>query len=135
MKTHLNELNKQYKDNNNIKTNNFSSKKDISLSNLNRNNDCKNKLSKNKSGLFLNNFFQITNVNNITNVKVNNSFKKSTDSINTLKNFKKKRKINVTPYQGINNEYIFGLAMNNLNRYQENILLKENNEVILIILL
>ncbi len=63
------------------------------------------------------------------NTKINNSFKKSTNSINnTLKNFKKKKKINVTPYQGVKNEYILGLAMDNLNKYQENILLKENNE-------
>ena len=129
MKTYLNELHKQCKDNYNIKTNNSSSKKDINLSKINNNNNnCQNKLTNNKSGLFLNNFFQTTNSNNSTNVKVNNSYKKSTNTLNSLKNFKKKKRINVTPYQGIKNEYILGLAMDNLNKYQENILLKENNE-------
>ena len=44
---------------------------------------------------------------------------------NNLKNFKKKKNINVTPYQGIKNEHILNLAMNNLNKYQDNLLLKE----------
>ena len=38
---------------------------------------------------------------------------------------KKKKNINVTPYQGLKNEHILNLAMNNLNKYQDNLLLKE----------
>ena len=121
MKTYLNEIHQQYKDNNNQYAN-YREKIDINLPS--------NKLTKNKSGLFLNNFFRATNTNNKKNEKIYNSFKKSTNSNNsnkTFKNYKKKKKINVTPYQGIKNEYILNLAMDNLNKYQENLLLKENH--------
>ena len=118
MRTYLNEIHQQYKDN--YQYANYKDKNDINLP--------QNKLTKNKSGLFLNNFFRTTNTNNKKNDKIYNSFKKSTNinSNKTLKNYKKKKKINVTPYQGIKNEYILNLAMNNLNKYQENLLLKEN---------
>ena len=137
MKTYLNDLHKQYKESNNTNyTSNLSSsnKKDNKISDINNNNQ--NILTKNKSGLFLNNFFHSNNKtsinNNINNInnngKIYNSFKKSSNAINTIKNFKKKKKINVTPYQRIKNEYILNLAMDNLNKYQEDLLLKENNE-------
>ena len=126
MKTYLNELHKQYKDNHiNNNTSNLSStnKKDQDLTNIN-NNIPQNKLTKTKSGLFLNNFFRTNN----SNGKIYNSLKKSSNTINTIKNFKKKKKINITPYQGIKNEYILNIAMDNLNKYQEDLLLKETNE-------
>ena len=118
MRTYLNEIHQQYKDN--IQYANYKDKNDINLP--------ANKLTKNKSGLFLNNFFRTTNANNKKNEKIYNSFKKSTNinSNKNLKNYKKKKKINVTPYQGIKNEYILNLAMDNLNKYQENLLLKES---------
>ena len=121
-------LNKKSKDNLNLyyqskfQSSNKSSK---NLTNTN-NNFSQNTLNKNKSGLFLNNFFRSNNKNN--NSKIYNSFKKSSNTINAIKNFKKKKKINVTPYQGIKNEYILNLAMDNLNKYQEDLLLKENIE-------
>ena len=125
MKTYLNELHKKYKDS---RTTNYTSnlsttnKKDQDLSGIN--NIPQNKLTKNKSGLFLNNFFR---TNNTSNGKIYNSLKKSSNTINTIKNYKKKRKINITPYQSVKNEYILNLAMDNLNKCQEDLLLKENN--------
>ena len=126
MKTYLNELHKKYKDSHTTNyTSNLSTtnKKDQDLSGIN-NNIPQNKLTKNKSGLFLNNFFR---TNNTSNGKIYNSLKKSSNTINTIKNYKKKRKINITPYQSVKNEYILNLAMDNLNKYQEDLLLKENN--------
>ena len=126
MKTYLNELHKKYKDSHTTNyTSNLSTtnKKDQDLSGIN-NNIPQNKLTKNKSGLFLNNFFR---TNNASNGKICNSLKKSSNTINTIKNYKKKKKINITPYQSVKNEYILNLAMDNLNKCQEDLLLKENN--------
>ena len=128
METYLNDYHKKSKDNLNINyQSNFSSsiKSSKNLSDIN-NNISQNKLKKNKSGLFLNNFFRSNS--NTYNGKIYNSFKKSSNTINTIKNFKKNKKINVTPYQGVKNEYILSLAMDDLNKKQEDLLLKENNE-------
>ena len=124
MKTYLNELHKHYKDNRS--TNNILNTP--SSSNILETNNLSNKLMKNKSGVLLNNCFRTTNVNNNKNVKINNSKKSENNSNKNLKNFKKKKKLNVTPFQDIKNEYFLNLAMDNLNKYQENILFKENIE-------
>ena len=122
MKTYLNELHQQYKENrsNNYMENSSSSKNE---------NIPHSKLTKNKSGLLLNNYLRSTN--NKNNKKINNSYKRVSNGnnnisiSNNLKNLKKKKNINVTPYQGLKNEHILNLAMNNLNKYQDNLLLKE----------
>ena len=59
MRTYLNEIHQQYKDN--YQYSNYKDKNDINLP--------ANKLTKNKSGLFLNNFFRTTNANNKKNEK------------------------------------------------------------------
>ena len=130
MKTYLNELHNQCKDSRSTNyTSNVSSsnRKDEQLC-KNKNNNSQNKLIKYKSGLFLNNYFRKTNINT-SKGNIDITKKKSLNTINNIKNNKKKKKINVTPYQGIKNEYILSLAMDNLNKYQEEILLKESNEV------
>ena len=119
MKTYLNELHEQCKDSHSTNyTSNLSTsnQKDEKLSTFN--NNISQNQTKYKSGLFLNNFFRKASINT-SKGNINN---------NNIKNYKKKKKINVTPYQGMKNEYILNLAMDNLNKYQEDILLKENNE-------
>ena len=123
MKTYLNELHKHFKDNrstNNIKNTSYPY-------NIVGINFLPNKLMKNKSGVFKNNCLCTNNINNNKNIKKYNSKKSTNNSSNkNLTNFKKKNRLNVTPFQNIKNEYILNLAMDNLNKYQENILLKEN---------
>lgn len=127
MKTYLNELHQQCKENHSTNYTSLpsSNKKDEKLYNSNSNNS-KNKLTKYKSGLFCNNYFRNTNIN--TQKIKDKSNKQSSSCINNIKTAKKKKKINVTPYQGIKNEYLLNLAMDNLNKYQEDILLKGGEE-------
>ena len=121
MQTYLNEMYHQTDENKSTNKNNFTS---IKKENKNKFNTINNKQKNNniipqsKSSLFLNNFIRV-------NKKTLN---KSENNIN--KNFKKRKKknINVNPYQKMGNEYILNFALDNLNKYQENLLVKEKPE-------
>ena len=121
MQTYLNEMYHQTDENKSTNKNNFTS---IKKENKNKFNTFNKKQKNNnirpqsKSSLFLNNFIRV-------NKKTLN---KSENNIN--KNFKKRKKknINVNPYQKMGNEYILNFALDNLNKYQENLLVKEKPE-------
>ena len=121
MQTYLNEMYHQTDENKSTNKNNFTS---IQKENKNKFNTINKKQKNNniipqsKSSLFLNNFIRV-------NKKTLN---KSENNIN--KNFKKRKKknINVNPYQKMGNEYILNFALDNLNKYQENLLVKEKPE-------
>ena len=120
MKTYLNELYNRTDENRNKNLINFTlTKKDKNqIINPNKKSKTSNNITQNKSGLFLNNYFRF-NKKNLNNIE-----------LNSIKNSKKakKKKINITPYQRMGNEYILNFALDNLNKYQENLLIKENNE-------
>ena len=120
MRTYLNEFYHQTDQNKSANINNITSiKKGKNLSNTNKiKSKTNNNISQSKSSLFLNNFFR-SNKKPINNIEMNSK-----------KNFKKRKKktINITPYQRMGNEYILNYALDNLNKYQEDLLIKENNE-------
>ena len=120
MQTYLSELYYQTDENRSRNKNNFTSnKKEKNIFNTkNKKPKTDNKISRGKSSLFLNNFFR-NNINSLNNT-----------DINSKKNYKKrkKKKINITPYQRMGNEYILNYALDNLNKYQENLLIKENED-------
>ena len=120
MQTYLSELYYQTDENKSIdKKNLTSNKKEKNIFNTkNKKPKTDNKISRGKSSLFLNNFFR-NNINSLNNT-----------DINSKKNYKKrkKKKINITPYQRMGNEYILNYALDNLNKYQENLLIKENED-------
>ena len=120
MKTYLSELYYQTDENKSINKKNLTSnKKEKNIFNTkNKKPKTDNKISRGKSSLFLNNFFR-NNINSLNNT-----------DINSKKNYKKrkKKKINITPYQRMGNEYILNYALDNLNKYQENLLIKENED-------
>ena len=120
MKTYLSELYYQTDENRSINKKNLTSnKKEKNIFNTkNKKPKTDNKISRGKSSLFLNNFFR-NNINSLNNT-----------DINSKKNYKKrkKKKINITPYQRMGNEYILNYALDNLNKYQENLLIKENED-------
>ena len=120
MKTYLSELYYQTDENKSINKKNLTSnKKEKNIINTkNKKPKTDNKISRGKSSLFLNNFFR-NNINSLNNT-----------DINSKKNYKKrkKKKINITPYQRMGNEYILNYALDNLNKYQENLLIKENED-------
>ena len=126
MQTFLNELYYQTDENKSMNMYGFSSvKKEKNLFNKISKNT-KNNIDnpKPKSNLFLNNFFRPNKTQKTQNNKIIGNNNKS------IKNFKKRKKknINVNPYQKMGNEYILNFALNNLNKYQENLLVKENTE-------
>ena len=117
MQTYLNEIYNHIDTNKHAYNETFiSDKKDKNKYNQNSKNINKkiNNLSKTKSGLFLNNFFR--------------SDKKTSKTLNNNHNKNKNtnKKINVNPYQKIGNKYILNYALDNLNKYQQNLLIKEN---------
>ena len=120
MQTYLSELYYQTDENRSINKKNLTSnKKEKNIFNTkNKKPKTDNKISRGKSSLFLNNFFR-NNINSLNNT-----------DINSKKNYKKrkKKKINITPYQRMGNEYILNYALDNLNKYQENLLIKENED-------
>ena len=121
MQTYLNELYHQTDENKSTNKNNFTSIKKENKNKFNKINKKQknnNIIPQSKSSLFLNNFIRV-------NKKTLN---KSENNIN--KNFKKRKKknINVNPYQKMGNEYILNFALDNLNKYQENLLVKEKPE-------
>ena len=126
MQTFLNELYYQTDENKSMNMYGFSSvKKEKNLFNkISKNTKNNNDNPKPKSNLFLNNFFRPNKTQKTQNNKIIGSNNKS------IKNFKKRKKknINVNPYQKMGNEYILNFALNNLNKYQENLLVKENTE-------
>ena len=120
MQAYLSELYYQTDENKSINKKNLTSnKKEKNIFNTkNKKPKTDNKISRGKSSLFLNNFFR-NNINSLNNT-----------DINSKKNYKKrkKKKINITPYQRMGNEYILNYALDNLNKYQENLLIKENED-------
>ena len=121
MKTYLNEMYHQTDENKSTNKNNFTSIKKENknkFNTINKKQKNNNIIPQSKSSLFLNNFIRV-------NKKTLN---KSENNIN--KNFKKRKKknINVNPYQKMGNEYILNFALDNLNKYQENLLVKEKPE-------
>ena len=120
MQTYLNEFYHQTDQNKSANIKNITSiKKGKNLSNTNNTKSkTNNNISQSKSSLFLNNFFR-SNKKPINNIEMHSK-----------KNFKKRKKktINITPYQRMGNEYILNYALDNLNKYQEDLLIKENNE-------
>ena len=120
MQTYLNEMYHQTDENKSTNKNNFTSIKKENKNKFNTINKKQknNNIPQSKSSLFLNNFIRV-------NKKTLN---KSENNIN--KNFKKRKKknINVNPYQKMGNEYILNFALDNLNKYQENLLVKEKPE-------
>ena len=121
MQTYLNEIYHQTDENNSTNKNNFTSIKKENknkFNTINKKQKNNNIIPQSKSSLFLNNFIRV-------NKKTLN---KSENNIN--KNFKKRKKknINVNPYQKMGNEYILNFALDNLNKYQENLLVKEKPE-------
>ena len=121
MQTYLNEMYHQTDENKSTNKNNFTSIKKENknkFNTINKNQKNNNIIPQSKSSLFLNNFIRV-------NKKTLN---KSENNIN--KNFKKRKKknINVNPYQKMGNEYILNFALDNLNKYQENLLVKEKPE-------
>ena len=121
METYLNEMYHQTDENKSMNKNNFTSIKKENknkFNTINKKQKNNNIIPQSKSSLFLNNFIRV-------NKKTLN---KSENNIN--KNFKKRKKknINVNPYQKMGNEYILNFALDNLNKYQENLLVKEKPE-------
>jgi len=121
MQTYLNEIYHQTDENKSTNKNNFTSIKKENKNKfniINKKQKNNNIIPQSKSSLFLNNFIRV-------NKKTLN---KSENNIN--KNFKKRKKknINVNPYQKMGNEYILNFALDNLNKYQENLLVKEKPE-------
>ena len=121
MQTYLNEMYHQTDENKSTNKNNFTSIKKENknkFNTINKKQKNNNIIPQSKSSLFLNNFIRV-------NKKTLN---KSENNIN--KNFKKRKKknINVNPYQKMGNEYILNFALDNLNKYQENLLVKEKPE-------
>ena len=121
MQTYLNEIYHQTDENKSTNKNNFTSIKKENknkFNTINKKQKNNNIIPQSKSSLFLNNFIRV-------NKKTLN---KSENNIN--KNFKKRKKknINVNPYQKMRNEYILNFALDNLNKYQENLLVKEKPE-------
>ena len=121
MQTYLNEMYHQTDENKSTNKNNFTSIKKENknkFNTINKKQKNNNMIPQSKSSLFLNNFIRV-------NKKALN---KSEKNIN--KNFKKRKKknINVNPYQKMGNEYILNFALDNLNKYQENLLVKEKPE-------
>ena len=121
MQTYLNEMYHQTDENKTTNKNNFTSIKKENknkFNTINKKQKNNNIIPQSKSSLFLNNFIRV-------NKKTLN---KSENNIN--KNFKKRKKknINVNPYQKMGNEYILNFALDNLNKYQENLLVKEKPE-------
>ena len=121
MQTYLNEMYHQTDENKSSNKNNFTSIKKENknkFNTINKKQKNNNIIPQSKSSLFLNNFIRV-------NKKTLN---KSENNIN--KNFKKRKKknINVNPYQKMGNEYILNFALDNLNKYQENLLVKEKPE-------
>ena len=121
MQTYLNEMYHQTDENKSTNKNNFTSIKkenNNKFNTINKKQKNNNIIPQSKSSLFLNNFIRV-------NKKTLN---KSEKNIN--KNFKKRKKknINVNPYQKMGNEYILNFALDNLNKYQENLLVKEKPE-------
>ena len=121
MQTYLNEIYHQTDENKSTNKNNFTSIKKENknkFNTINKKQKNNNNIPQSKSSLFLNNFIRV-------NKKTLN---KSENNIN--KNFKKRKKknINVNPYQKMGNEYILNFALDNLNKYQENLLVKEKPE-------
>ena len=121
MQTYLNEIYHQTDENKSTNKNNFTSIKKENknkFNTINKKQKNNNIIPQSKSSLFLNNFIRV-------NKKTLN---KSENNIN--KNFKKRKKknINVNPYQKMGNEYILNFALDNLNKYQENLLVKEKPE-------
>ena len=121
MQTYLNEMYHQTDENKSTNKNNFISIKKENknkFNTINKKQKNNNIIPQSKSSLFLNNFIRV-------NKKTLN---KSENNIN--KNFKKRKKknINVNPYQKMGNEYILNFALDNLNKYQENLLVKEKPE-------
>ena len=119
MQTYLNEIYNHIDTNKHAYNETFiSDKKDKNKYNQNSKNINKkiNNLSKTKSVLFLNNFFR--------------SDKKTSKTLNNNHNKNKNtnKKINVNPYQKIGNKYILNYALDNLNKYQQNLLIKELEE-------
>ena len=102
MQTYLNEINYQTDENKsaNIKTYNSTKKDKNKFNYTNKKSKASSNISQSKSSLFLNNFFR-------SNEKPINSIE-----INSKKNFKKrkKKKINITSYQRMGNEYILNFA-------------------------
>ena len=121
MQAYLNEMYHQTDENKSTNKNNFTSIKKENknkFNTINKKQKNNNIIPQSKSSLFLNNFIRV-------NKKTLN---KSENNIN--KNFKKRKKknINVNPYQKMGNEYILNFALDNLNKYQENLLVKEKPE-------
>ena len=121
MQTYLNEMYHKTDENKSTNKNNFTSIKKENknkFNTINKKQKNNNIIPQSKSSLFLNNFIRV-------NKKTLN---KSENNIN--KNFKKRKKknINVNPYQKMGNEYILNFALDNLNKYQENLLVKEKPE-------
>jgi hypothetical protein len=121
MQTYLNEMYHQTDENKSTNKNNFTSIKKENknkFNTINKKQKNNNIIPQSKSSLFLNNFIRV-------NKKTLN---KSENNIN--KNFKKRKKknINVNPYQKMGNEYILNFALDNLNKYQENLLVQEKPE-------
>ena len=121
MQTYLNEMYHQTDENKSTNKNNFTSIKNENknkFNTINKKQKKNNIIQQSKSSLFLNNFIRV-------NKKTLN---KSENNIN--KNFKKRKKknINVNPYQKMGNEYILNFALDNLNKYQENLLVQEKPE-------
>ena len=121
MQTYLNEMYHQTDENKSTNKNNFTSIKKENknkFNTINKKQKNNNIIPQSKSSLFLNNFIRV-------NKKTLN---KSENNIN--KNFQKRKKknINVNPYQKMGNEYILNFALDNLNKYQENLLVKEKPE-------
>ena len=121
MQTYLNELYHQTGENKTTNNHNINSIKKENKNKLNTNNKKQknnNNIPQSKSSLFLNNFIRVN--------------KKATfkNENNLIQNFKKRKKknINVNPYQKMGNEYILNFALDNLNKYQENLLIKEKTE-------
>ena len=116
----LNELYNRTDENENINLINFTStKKDKNIfNNTNKKKETNYNISQKKPDLFLNNYFR-TIKKPLNNIEIN--------SKENLKK-RKKKKINITPYQRMGNEYILNFALDNLNKYQENLLIKDGKE-------
>ena len=120
-KSYLNELYHQTDENkstNNNKIPSIKKENKNKFNTINKKQKNNNIIPQNKSSLFLNNFIRL-------NKKT--SYKNESNVIPIFKK-RKKKNINVNPYQKMGNEYILNFALDNLNKYQENLLIKEKTE-------
>ena len=120
--------------NNNISNNNNLGNVNIKVNKIKKlisNDNLNIQLSKNNND-FYNNDISLTN-NSSKSFNENDNINNNTSNFNRIFNYKNnvnltKKRMNPPPHEIKENQYIFNIAMNNLNKYKDN-LVKENSQI------